>query len=98
MVWGGISWHHKTQLIVVDGNLTARRYIDEILEPEKVPFLRNNGDVTLFQQDNAHAHSARLTMDFFNQNGVQVLPWPAFSLDLNRIEHLWDQLGKRVYS
>ena len=98
MVWGGISWRHKTQLIVVDGNLTAHRYINEILEPEVVPFLRNNGNVTLFQQDNAHAHSTRLTMDFFNQNGVQVLPWPAFSLDLNPIEHLWDQFGKSVYS
>ena len=62
-----------------------------------VPFLRNNGDITLFQQDNAGAHSARLTMDFFNQNGVQVLPWPAFS-ELHPIEHLWDQLGKLVYS
>ena len=94
MVWGGISWRHKTQLIVVDGNLTARRYINEILEPEVVPFLRNNGDVMLFQQDKARAHSARLTMDFFNQNGLQVLPWLAFSPDLNPIEHLWDQLGK----
>ena len=37
-------------------------------------------------------------MDIFNQNGVQVLPWPAFSPDLNPIEHLWDQRGKRVYS
>ena len=63
-----------------------------------VPFLRNNGDIMLFQQDNAHAHSARLTMDFFNQNGVQVLPWPVFSPDLNPIEHLWDQFRKRVYS
>ena len=98
MVWGGISWHHKTQLIVVDGNLTAHRYIYEILEPEVVLFLHNNGDVRLFQQDNAHAHSARLTMDFFNQNGMQVLPWPEFLPDLNPIEHLWDQLGKRVYN
>ena len=74
MVWGGIPWHHKTQLIVVDGSLTARRYIGEILEPEVVPLFCNNGDVMLFQQDNAGAHSARLTMDFFNQNGVQGLP------------------------
>ena len=28
----------QNPLIVVDGNLTARRYIDEILEPEVVPF------------------------------------------------------------
>ena len=98
MVWGRISWRHKTQLIVVDGNLTAHRYIDEILEPEVVPFLHNNGDVTLFQQDNARAHSARLTMDFSYQNGVQVLPSPAFSPDINPVENLWDQLGKCVYS
>ena len=97
MVWGGISWHHKTQL-VVDGNLRTSRYIDEILKPEVVPFLRNNGDVMLFQQDNALTHSARLTMDFFNHYDVQVLLWPAFSQDLNPIEHLWDQLGKHVYS
>ena len=38
MLWGGISWRHKTQLMVVDGNLTACRYINEILEPEVVPF------------------------------------------------------------
>ena len=31
MVWGGISWPYKTQIIVVDGNVTAHQYIDEIL-------------------------------------------------------------------
>ena len=97
MVWGGISWRYRTPLVVLEGNLTSRRYIDEVLEPVVVPFLQNHADVTLYQQDNARPHSARLTTDFLGQNNVQVLPWPAFSPDLSPIEHLWDQLGCRVF-
>ena len=33
MVWGGISHGLKSQLVVIDGNLTAARYRDEILRP-----------------------------------------------------------------
>ena len=31
MVWAGISFSHRTALVVIDGNLTARRYIDAVL-------------------------------------------------------------------
>ena len=53
MVWGGISWRYRTPLVVIEGNLTARPYIDEVLEPVVVPFLQNHAEVTLYQQDNA---------------------------------------------
>ena len=30
--------------------------------------------------------------------GLNVLPWPSLSPDLNPIEHIWDVIGKRVRS
>ena len=30
----------------------------------------------LFQQDNARPHTARVAMDYLEQNNINVLPWP----------------------
>ena len=43
MVWGGICGGRKTRLLVLDGNLNAQRYINEVLVPEVIPFLLQNG-------------------------------------------------------
>ena len=39
---------------------------------------------------------ARICNQFLAQNNINVLPWPALSPDLSPIEHLWDELDKRV--
>ena len=43
MVWGGIMGRRKTNLIVVQANLNARGYINQILQAEAVPFLQRHG-------------------------------------------------------
>ena len=39
MVWGGVSQHHQTELVVIAGNLNAVRYREDILLPHVVTFL-----------------------------------------------------------
>ena len=81
---GGIMCRSKTNLIVVQGNLNAQGYINQILQPEAVPFLQRHGPA-LLMHDNARPH----------RNNVNV-PWPAVSPDMNPIEHIWDYIGRKV--
>ena len=69
MVWGGITHGLKSQLVVIDDNLTAARYRDEILRPHVIPFLQKH-NLTL-QQDNARPHVARICQVFLANNNVQ---------------------------
>jgi transposase len=94
MVWGGISHGLKSPLIVIAGNLTGVRYRDEILRPVAVPFVQQHH--LIFQQDNARPHIARVCQDFLANHNINPLDWPPYSPDLSPIEHLWDEMDRRV--
>ena len=93
MVWGGVSYNYRTDLVLVPGNLTEQRYVNDILCPVVVPMARRIGRSFIFQDDNARPHIACVAVDFLKQQGIVTLQWTAKSPDLSPIEHLWDVLG-----
>ena len=83
MVWRGVCGQQRADLIVIDGNLTAHRYINHIFTPRSVTSI-------LFQQDNVRSLTARVVQQFFAANNVNVSP------DLSPVEHVWDHLGQLI--
>ena len=96
MVWGGITHEGKTDLVIVDGNINGQRYRDEIIIPHVIPFLAANGPGMVFQQDNAQPHIANVVKNHLQLHHVDVMPWPAISPDITPIEHVWEELERRL--
>ena len=93
-----MEWHYgqkETNLIVVQGNRKAQGYINQILQPEAVPFLQRHGPAILLH-DSARPDVARICRQFLNRNSVNVLPWPVVPPDMKPIEHICDYLGRKV--
>ncbi|KAJ8891779.1 hypothetical protein PR048_004332 [Dryococelus australis] len=84
-------------LVFVRGSMNTEAYCN-ILDNEMLPTLwRFYGmDPCYFQDDNARCHVSRATMQWFADNNVRRLDWPAQSPDLNPKEHLRDELDRRT--
>ncbi len=78
----------------IDGILNTPRHRDEILWPIVVPFIHNHH--LMLQHDNAWPRLARICTLFLEAENIPVLVWPAYSLDMSPIEHVWDALDRRI--
>lgn len=96
LIWGGISARGTTPVKVDCGSLNQFGYQDILQEclVETMSTLYPEGFILM--QDNAKPHTAKTTMSWLQQKGIEVLEWPAMSPDLNPIENLWALIKRRI--
>jgi hypothetical protein len=67
MMWGGITINACKDLVVIrNSELTARWYIDEILEPQVIPRANVVGKNFILMRSNARTHIAHIVTDYFD--------------------------------
>ncbi|GFU12329.1 transposable element Tc1 transposase [Trichonephila clavipes] len=96
LVWGRIILGSRTDLRVQSVTMTGHIYRGVILEQHVRLFWGAMGAEFLFIDDNARLHRANIADECLQSEDITRIDRPAYSPNLNPIEHAWDMLGRRI--
>ncbi|GFT92910.1 transposable element Tcb2 transposase [Trichonephila clavipes] len=89
LVWGGIMLNGRTELHIFDkGSVIGERYCEEVILPHVRLFRGAFGPYFIFMDDNARPHRTLAVEKLLESEDISRMDWPAYSPDLNPIEHV----------
>ncbi|GFW63499.1 transposable element Tcb2 transposase [Trichonephila clavipes] len=87
----------QTELHIFDrGSVIGDRYCEEVPLHHALLFRDAIGPDFIFMDDNARPHRTLAVEELLESEDITRMDCPAFSPDLNPIEHVWDALDSRI--